>query len=116
MDLGTIELDNITKATSDLPQPGGSSYTVLYASCEPCPMCMSACYWAKIPTVVFSSTGADAEEHANFADAEINAEVNQPYAQRKFMKVHYAPCAHNIDAFTIYSEQADSGNQYGTVG
>jgi len=37
------------------------SGTVLYASCEPCPMCFSACVWAKIPTVVYGSRIEDAE-------------------------------------------------------
>ena len=29
---------------------------VLYTSCEPCPMCLSAIYWARIPTVFFGCT------------------------------------------------------------
>lgn len=34
---------------------------VLYTSCEPCPMCFSACFWAKIPRVVYASRIEDAE-------------------------------------------------------
>jgi len=32
----------------------------LYTSCEPCPMCLSAIYWARIPTVYYGNTREDA--------------------------------------------------------
>ena len=32
----------------------------LYTSCEPCPMCLGAIYWARIPTVFYGNTRADA--------------------------------------------------------
>ncbi len=34
----------------------------LYTSCEPCPMCLSAIYWARIPTVFYANTRQDAAE------------------------------------------------------
>ncbi len=33
---------------------------VLYSTCEPCPMCFSACHWARIATIVYSARIADA--------------------------------------------------------
>ena len=34
---------------------------VIYASCEPCPMCFSACFWAKLDKIVYGSRIEDAE-------------------------------------------------------
>lgn len=42
----------------------------LYTSCEPCPMCLSAIYWAKIKKVYYACTKADAAE-AGFDDEYI---------------------------------------------
>lgn len=36
---------------------------VLYASSEPCPMCLVACYWARIPRLVFAATTHDVAMH-----------------------------------------------------
>jgi guanine deaminase len=38
---------------------------IMYTTCEPCPMCLTAIHWAKIETVYYGATIADAEE-ANF--------------------------------------------------
>ena len=54
---------------------------VLYASCEPCPMCLAAVYWARIPRVVFAATRADGAQ-AGFDDEAIYAELAKPLAER----------------------------------
>ncbi len=54
---------------------------VLYASCEPCPMCMAAIYWARIARVVFAASGEDASR-AGFDDRWIARELCQPYTER----------------------------------
>jgi guanine deaminase len=38
------------------------SDTVLYSTCEPCPMCFSACHWAKISRVIYGARMKDAKE------------------------------------------------------
>ena len=53
----------------------------LYASCEPCPMCLAACYWARLDRVVFAADRFDAEA-AGFDDAHIYAELTRPVGAR----------------------------------
>lgn len=53
----------------------------IYCSCEPCPMCLGAVYWARIPRVVFACRAADARE-AGFSDAAIYAEIPLPWRDR----------------------------------
>lgn len=55
---------------------------VIYASCEPCPMCMSAIYWARIPTLIYAASSADAAD-AGFDDQFIYDELEKPYAERR---------------------------------
>jgi guanine deaminase len=50
------------------------SECTLYASCEPCPMCLGAIYWAGIKRVVYACTRNDAEE-AGFSDKLIYEEI-----------------------------------------
>jgi len=54
----------------------------IYTSCEPCPMCMGAIYWARPDRVFFGNTAADAAE-AGFDDSFIYRELAQPFAERK---------------------------------
>jgi guanine deaminase len=53
----------------------------LYASCEPCPMCVAAIYWAKIDRYYFGCTAQDAAE-IQFADDFIRHELSVPPAAR----------------------------------
>ena len=53
----------------------------LYTSCEPCPMCLSAIYWARIPTVYYGNTRADAAA-IGFDDDFIYQQVALPPGQR----------------------------------
>jgi guanine deaminase len=54
----------------------------LYTSCEPCPMCLSAIYWARIDKIYFASLAEDAAR-AGFDDSAIYQEIKQPRAERK---------------------------------
>ncbi len=53
----------------------------IYCSCEPCPMCLSAIYWARIPRVVFASSGEDAEA-VGFDDPFITHELSLQWENR----------------------------------
>jgi tRNA(Arg) A34 adenosine deaminase TadA len=53
----------------------------LYTSCEPCPMCLAAIYWARIPTVYYANTRADAAA-IGFDDDFIYQQIPLPPEQR----------------------------------
>ena len=54
----------------------------LYTSCEPCPMCLSAIYWARLKKVYYGNTREDAAA-IDFDDDFIYTEVSRPIAERK---------------------------------
>jgi guanine deaminase len=54
----------------------------IYVSCEPCPMCLGAIYWARIDKVFFAGTRSDAE-NIGFDDAFIYEEISRPLQERK---------------------------------
>lgn len=53
----------------------------LYASCEPCPMCLGAIYWARPSRIVYGSFHSDAAD-AGFDDQFIYEEIDKPREQR----------------------------------
>jgi guanine deaminase len=54
----------------------------LYTSCEPCPMCLAAIYWARIRTVYFGNTRRDAAS-IGFDDDLIYREIARPASRRR---------------------------------
>ena len=54
----------------------------LYTSCEPCPMCLGAIYWARLSRIYFASTAEDAAK-IGFDDSFIYSELKLPHAQRR---------------------------------
>jgi len=56
----------------------------LYTSCEPCPMCLSAMYWARLRSVFYGNTRKDAARIA-FDDDFIYREVALPIRKRKLV-------------------------------
>ena len=55
---------------------------ILYSTCEPCPMCLSAAYWARIPTLVYAADARDAAA-IGFDDRRIKQFLRQPLSQGK---------------------------------
>lgn len=54
----------------------------IYSSCEPCPMCLGAIYWAR-PSKLYFAAGRDEAAKANFDDSMIYKEVVLPIDERQ---------------------------------
>jgi tRNA(Arg) A34 adenosine deaminase TadA len=54
----------------------------IYTSCEPCPMCLGAIYWAHLSRIYFANGEADAAR-IGFDDSLIYRELSQPHGKRR---------------------------------
>lgn len=59
----------------------------LYTSCEPCPMCLAASYWARLSVIYYGATAADAAQ-AGFDDDYIYDEFQKPTEARSLPAVN----------------------------
>jgi guanine deaminase len=77
----------------------------LYTSCEPCPMCLGAIYWARLSRVYFGGLAADAA-HAGFDDSFIYREIAEPHAERTIPMVQLMR-EEALTAFRAWQEKPD---------
>ena len=77
----------------------------MYSSCEPCPMCLGAIYWARLDRVYFASSAADAAK-AGFDDSFIYQEIQRPYAQRKIPMIQLMR-EESLAAFRAWEQKPD---------
>jgi guanine deaminase len=78
---------------------------VLYTSCEPCPMCLGAIYWARLDAVYYANTRADAAA-IGFDDDHIYRELELPIAGRSVRFVHRPSDAARA-AFRAWQDKPD---------
>jgi tRNA(Arg) A34 adenosine deaminase TadA len=78
---------------------------VIYTSCEPCPMCLGAIYWAHIDRIYYGNTRKDARD-IDFADDFIYEELDKPLDGRT---VPIIPMLRDeaIESFRLWSEKTD---------
>jgi guanine deaminase len=77
----------------------------LYSTCEPCPMCLGAVYWASIERIVFSLSRTDARI-AGFNDELIYNEIGLPYNLRK-IKTSRVYLSESLEIFTQWAGNPD---------
>lgn len=77
----------------------------IYTSCEPCPMCLGAIYWARPDRIYYANTKSDAAE-INFDDQFIYEELERPISERKLFTEQMLR-DEAIVAFQKWSESTD---------
>ena len=77
----------------------------LYTSCEPCPMCLSAIYWARLRRVLYGNTRRDAAKIA-FDDELIYHEIGLPIRRRR-VPMKQLLRAEALAAFREWERKAD---------
>ena len=98
------EVNTIRRACKRLGTFDLSGCTI-YTSCEPCPMCLGAIYWAHISRIFYGNTRKDARE-IDFADDFIYEELDKPLSQRT---VPILPLLREeaLETFRLWSEKED---------
>ena len=81
---------------------------VLYTSCEPCPMCLGAIYWAHIKTIYYAGTRSDAAK-AGFDDDFIYREININPEKRSVPAFNFMP-TEGAAVFKLWLDKEDRTN------
>ena len=98
------EVSAIRAACAKLKEFKLSGCTI-YSSCEPCPMCLSALYWAGVERIFYGNTKSDAKA-INFHDSFIYDQIALDYSKRSI------PCINimrdkALEGFRAWSEKED---------
>ena len=77
----------------------------LYASCEPCPMCLSAIYWSHVDNIFYANNREDAKK-INFDDSLIYSEISKKNEDRK-IPIKQMLRDEALKAFEIWNKKTD---------
>ena len=77
----------------------------IYTSCEPCPMCLSAIYWARLSKIYYANTRSDAAS-INFDDEFLYQEIPKDVSSRK-ISMHQMNRTEALKVFEIWRNKLD---------
>ena len=77
----------------------------LYSTCEPCPMCLSAIYWARIDKIYYANTREDARK-IDFDDSLIYSEIQKNINKRKIPMIQIMR-SEALSAFELWDKKTD---------
>ena len=77
----------------------------LYSTCEPCPMCLSAIYWARIDKIYYANTRTDAKK-IDFDDSLIYSEFQKSIDKRKIPMMQMMR-DEALKAFELWDKKTD---------
>ena len=77
----------------------------LYSTCEPCPMCLSAIYWARIDKIYYANTREDARK-IDFDDSLIYTELQKNINERKIPMIQIMR-NEALEAFEMWDKKTD---------
>ncbi len=78
---------------------------VIYTSCEPCPMCLGAIYWARPAKMFYAAKHTDAAE-IGFDDQFIYEEIEKPISERKIESVNFLR-DEGVKVFEMWANKSD---------
>ena len=96
-----VAIRNACKSLNNFSLKGSD----LYTTCEPCPMCLSAIYWARIDKIYYANTRNDAQK-IDFSDALIYEELNKNIKDRK-IPMHQIMRDEALKAFELWDKKTD---------
>ena len=77
----------------------------LYSTCEPCPMCLSAIYWAHVDKIYYANTRDDAQK-IDFDDSSIYSELLKNIKKRKIPMIQMMR-DEALKAFELWNKKTD---------
>ena len=98
------EIDAIRKAAASV-KTFSLKGCEIYASCEPCPMCLAAIYWARLDALYFAASHTDAAD-AGFDDTLLYTEISNPWKQRKLPAQQHLQ-AEAQEVFNLWNNKPD---------